>query len=386
MTVTSKTAIHPDWEEAAIEEFESQQKHTDKTDKPEPKSESKRGELPLVEPGPIFLERVQNTPPASHLVKGLIYEDSISLFHGQPRDMKSYCALHIGLEAAFGNAPFNNQRFEVPRPLRVLYLSEEDAESLIAARLKALLKGRQIPENFFPVARRGHTFDTPKGRETIQKTIEASKADLVFFDVLRTFTANSDKGPADLHHVSKFLRMLQVKTTGRGLVLLHHDVKPSRDFDDKGRPRSQNASGGGIFSICDCPVSFQKQDHMTTAVFPEDLKQSGNPKPFTVTFESDAIEDRDGTWHFGPEVTPIAKTKGEDEIKSGGLKTKTLKVLSDVWMTTGELEEKARVPKGGLSPTLRELASSGTVEMVTGEEAKALGFHATAKVWRKVPV
>jgi hypothetical protein len=333
-----------------------------------------------------FLQRLDQQPPLAWHIDGLIPDEGICLWHGQPRDFKTLCAQEMGLALAAGRLAFNLERFAVPKPLRVAYFTEEDPERLFAARMHWLTATQDAPDRqmFFPFIRKGLSFDTPDDRAWILDKLRESGAVVAIFDPVRSYTGLSDKGPADLRPVAVFLREIQRTTAAKTLLLVHHDTKPpAAPTEGQGRSRSQQASGGGIFSISDCPVSFTKLDWNRVAVFPEDYKLSGNPAPFEVTFETDARQGEHGP-QFGSWVRPVAVTKAEHDIASGVAEAKVLAFLAaqpGTWHTTRDIDSGAKVRKGTAGPVLKTLSEHGRVQFCTGQAAVLLGQHSTAHLW-----
>ena len=223
------------------------------------------------------------------------------------------------LSLAAGRTPFSNKRFSVSRAVAVAYFSEEDPERLFATRMQLLTTKTVVPTNFFPFVRQGLTFDTKEGQNAILDRLRESRARVAVFDPLRSFTAETDKGPSDLAPVARFLRRVQDDTEAKTIVLIHHDVKPLAISNrSAGRSRSQQASGGGVFSLSDCPVSFRKIAWNRVAVFPEDYKFSGDPEPFEVLFETEEWTDDNGAPRFGTWVRPVLVDKIENEVDARG--------------------------------------------------------------------
>jgi hypothetical protein len=287
---------------------------------------------------------------------------------------------------AAGRPAFNLARFAVTRKVTVCYFTEEDPERLFAARMHWLTAKAKMPDEgcFFPFIRKSLTFDSEEDQRYILRKILETRAEVTFIDPVRSFTAHSDKGPADLRPVAKFLRQIQNETPSKTLTLVHHDTKPlAVTPNGQERPRSQQASGGGILSISDCPVAFEKLDWNKVAVYPEDYKLSGNPKPFEVTFETDERNGDDGP-RFGSWVRPVATTKEERDIKDDAAAKKILTFLRskpDEWHSTDEARKGAHLRNEDGALVLEQLHKEGKVRFCTGEDAKALGRSPKAKLW-----
>jgi hypothetical protein len=343
-----------------------------------------------VEDLPTFMARVRALPELRWFIPGLVPDEGIMLWHGQPRDFKTWCAIEAALAMAGGRTPFNLDRFKVARQVKVAYFAEEDNERLFAARVHWLTAKTSIPTDCYFFVHRGLNFDEAATRDYIKKVLQDTGVQVVIFDPLRGFTGDSDKGPADLRPVVVFLRQIQNETTAKSILLISHDTKPS--FSNGDRSRSQQASGGGIFSISDCPVSFEKIAWNQVVLRPEDYKLSGDPLPFEVTFESDEWTDENGAPRFGTYITPVAITKEENEIEDKDYKKYSTLILEflnrpehvDKWFTPANIEESLSIRKGN-GKILQKLVDKSLVRFLEGEEAKAVGARTkNSKVYSSV--
>jgi AAA domain len=204
--------------------------------------------------------------------------------HGQPRDGKTLGELEIALAASTGTLAFGMERFYVPEAVPVCYLTEEDSERQIQQRLKAMLKGRNLtepPKNFHLAVRRGIDLDDPEWQEWLIRETKHKGFRFVSIDPLRAFTAHADTTPSELKPVVRYFRNF-MRQTGCDLRISHHDTKPQQGKRDE-RDLAQRASGGGIFSIADCPFSFRRLNSNTTLVTPNRFKFIEDPKPFKFT-------------------------------------------------------------------------------------------------------
>jgi hypothetical protein len=240
------------------------------------------------------------------IVTELMAAGEISLWHGLPRSMKSFVLLRLLIDLAVGDGPaLGCARFAIPSPRRIVYLTEEDPEIQIRKRLVGFLSGRPLVdelrlaeglERLSVVIRKGLDFDSTEGRSGIISAIFDAEAEVVAFDPLRGFTSHSDQGPSDLRPVVVFLLFLLRETPVQHIILLHHDTKPSRDGKDV-RARVHRASGGGIWSISDSPIAFERAEGpgLQTFCYPGGFKSSSDPDPFTVDVLHDSSE---GTYSF----------------------------------------------------------------------------------------
>jgi hypothetical protein len=329
------------------------------------------------------------------LVEDLIPDEGVALWHGQPRDLKSFTALSVGFSIAAGQDALGSPRFAVRRAATVAYVTEEDPERTINRRLGWFLEGGIVPEKnrFFLLVRRSLNLDEPRAQNRFISWLDENGVEVLFLDPLRSFTASSDKGPADFAGMTRFLRRIQNETNCKAIVIIHHDVKPSRDSRYSGnRRRSHDASGGGVFSVADCPVSFEKTDWNRVAVRPEDYKAGSDPKPFEVHLQSDTSYTPSGAPRFGTWIHPVAETREPADLGVPTAREKIREYLRKLaedsmdgpgaWASTQEVESGASVDKNQVRRALADLLAVGLVEMVTGPAAKALGRSARANLWR----
>ena len=249
-------------------------------------------EVVVIEALPVFAERVNQKPPVKEVVRDLHSEDSIGLSHGQPRDGKTIFEQHMALCIALGRPVLGIDRFSVSSQ-PVVYLTEEDSERRTLERFDAMLRGFGIdkrPENFFVAVRRGISLDEATWQRYLIKATKEMGFKYVVIDPLRSFTAHADQGPSELKPVVLFLRRF-MSETGCSVRLVHHDTKPMPGKGDD-RKRAHRASGGGIFSIADSPLSFERISDNQTLVVPCGFKHSETPEPFRFTLKTEHKDSR----------------------------------------------------------------------------------------------
>jgi hypothetical protein len=237
-----------------------------------------------------FLERTADLEIPPMLIEGLLPGDGIALLHGQPRDGKSFVALEMLVALATGSPAFGLLR--VPRAIAAWYLAEEDSPARVRQRIQALLRGRGVPlppANIHVSVREGINLDDRRWQDRLIEETTARRIRYVFIDTLRSTTAGADQGPSELREVAVFLRRW-IRETGIGMAIVHHDIKPPTK---QGRPhhqRAQRASGGGVFSIADSPISFERIDDRRTRLVPNSYKFMPDPSPLVITLETDNPE------------------------------------------------------------------------------------------------
>jgi len=240
----------------------------------------------FIEFAPSFLSSID--PPLEEIFPGLLPPGVLVTFHGDPRTMKTQAAEEMAVAGATATPPFGMECFRPKRPYRCLYSSQEDAARIVRARANGLLKGRNIaatPDNLAFAVHKGIDFDLPEWREHFFGEVVKHGFELVFIDPIRSYTAHADKGPSDVLPIAKYFRRFLV--LGITICIVHHDTKPPANGPDT-RRRSHRASGGGWFSVSECPVSFERIGDGVSLVSPEDYKLSSDPQPFTITYKEDS--------------------------------------------------------------------------------------------------
>ena len=157
-----------------------------------------------------------------------------------------------------------------------------------------------------------------------------------------------------------------INETGCSVSLVHHDCKPLPGKPDD-RKRAQRASGGGIFSIADSPLSFERLNDSETLVVPCGFKFSETPEPFRFTIK--AINEA------GQLVSMqlIGQDVSVDDATSLALGERILHLLreSPGGMSGNSLAKACRTRRESVSDTLDRLLEIGTIDAIkTGKTTK----------------
>jgi hypothetical protein len=239
-----------------------------------------------IETAALFI--ATDDPPLNYIVPELLPIGVIMLIHGEPRARKSLAALEFALAAATGTPAFGLTRLTPPEKVTVLYIQEEDPRTLTRPRMRAQIRarcGEACPDTLHVAVRRGVDLDDPLWVDRLITDVKRLGVKMLVLDAARRLSAKTDEGPAKVRELTKVLRLI-VRETGVSIVIVHHDVKPPTAGQDQ-RRRSQRASGGDWFAACECPVHVEKIGARESLVFPEDYKFTGDPAPFTFTYETD---------------------------------------------------------------------------------------------------
>jgi len=240
---------------------------------------------------PIATFLAEEDPPVNWIFPDFLPCGVIMLKHGDPRARKSLAAFELAIAAATGSAPFGLARFKPAAPVPVVYVQEEDPRSLTRPRVRALVRercGDSPPPILHVAVRRGVSLDDPLWVERLIADATRLGAKLLILDAARRLSALTDEGPAKVRELTAVLRSI-VTRAEVSIVIVHHDVKPSRSGEQDARRRSQRASGGDWFAAAECPVHVERLNDRESLVFPQDYKFADDPAPFTFRCE---IRDR----------------------------------------------------------------------------------------------
>ncbi len=297
----------------------------------------------ISEPLPDLLERMSTVDMPLHLVNDLIPGDGIVLLHSQPREFKSLVALALALSVTTGIPAFGLRRLLVPAMVPAWYITEEDSVSRVAARLDQLSRGlgvKTAPDHLHVSAGLGISLDTPDWQEQLIAHVRRHGFRLVVLDPLRSLTAAADQSPKELKPLSQFLRRF-IRETGAVVLIVHHDTKPSPHGRDT-RRSAQRASGGGIFSIADCPIHVERVDPTHRTLVPSDYKFQADPPP--ILLEMEQRQD----W-----LRLVGSERPERAPASAGLDDRILRFLSRHPNTSSS--EVVRGARGGKQAVLERL-------------------------------
>lgn len=339
----------------------------------------------IAESLPVFMARLRQMPEPGWLVRELIPDEGVCVWHGRPRSMKSLTAADTMLSLALGEPhALRNSRFAIKGAVGSLWLGEEDPERLDAFRFGLMLKARGIlpgqePEAFRLVVRPGWNLEAPSDQAELLATIHDTAAEMttpllvLVIDPARASLPSIDGGPKDAARARAFLLTILRETSVKVILLPHHDLKPSRDGRDA-RLRAERASGGVTFSMGDCMVNFERLSDRESMAVPTAYKGSSDPKPFRVRFESETPA--------GQGFRGFLRAIAESTEESAGVRDKVLDYVREhPWSSTSEIDRGVGVCTGEAARYLAQLQDARLVELVTGNAAKARGRSPNAKLW-----
>jgi hypothetical protein len=324
-----------------------------------PPTQPNTQEFSYIEFAPTFL--AIEDPPVQYLVSELLPEGIIALMHGEPRARKSWGVLEIAIALATGTCAFGMTRFSVPKPVPVLYSSQEDTAPMVRIRAKAILKGRGIthfPETLAFSVHKGINLESDEWQQALLRDVVRYGFSFVAFDPIRRYSPNVDKGPSEVRTITAFLRRICVET-GASVCPAHHDVKPPSNDTGSSRRRGHKASGGDWFAAAECPIAFERVSEDSSLVVPEDYKFSVDPQPFTFTLKTD--DPKSPSW-----ARLLGESSSADDAKYLEIQSKIIEYLSNhsCGASGSEIAKSSRARREDIYDALERLFAAGVVDCV----------------------
>jgi hypothetical protein len=195
------------------------------------------------------LDELENQPPPTWLIDGIITKEALSLMWGKSGSMKSFVAIDMGLHIVCG-LDWHGHKVE---PGNVVFVAAEGAQGL-RRRAMGWIKSKQALGLIKPGAAKGfkvlrHSLvlasdDLSKLIEAIKKKCGTDRPVLIIIDTLaRTFGAGDENKQADMNaYVSACDRLREA--TGANVMIIHH----SGVHEDR-RERGSNVLRGAADTV-----------------------------------------------------------------------------------------------------------------------------------------
>ena len=161
-------------------------------------------------PRPVGYFKTRSRPVPDWIIPGWLKRGNTGFIIGQPkRACKSWLLLNLAWDLSEGKPVWSvihtkhGAVFEPPRPMRVVYFSQEDTEDDVQDRTDILMGAGRLPNDRFWIVPKNLLLclDEPKGLDAIQGELdavvhEAGPIDLVMFDPMRrrAFVAGGEDG------------------------------------------------------------------------------------------------------------------------------------------------------------------------------------------------
>jgi len=246
------------------------------------------------EPASVLL--AEPDEPVDWLIEPLIERESLGFIGGEPKQTKSILALHLAFCAVTGQSFIG--KYNVPKPLTILYVQEEDSRRMVKRRLKAFVRASGLPSNgpssgfedrLRVAIRQGFRIDEPDWYTRLQVELETFKPDLVIFDVLANLHGLDENDQRDMSKLMKLFQELR-GTYHCAVILVHHFKKTSREggfIQPNQRLRGSSvlaAASENSFYLSSQPDKLIRLDHES---------KDGPVEPFVYAIEG-SLESKDG--------------------------------------------------------------------------------------------
>lgn len=225
---------------------------------------------------------------------GILPEKSIAVLSAYSKMGKSIFALNMAMSIAAGK-PLLCQ-FDVPKPLKVLYVNEEIAESQLQKRLRpmvssAIVEGSNIGNinsNLLVVTKTGLKLDTVEGRSKACRLLRYSRPRVVIWDCLYRLHNGNENRAEDMQKVFDAFDYFS-KSFECAHVIIHHHGTPQKDSEREGFQLIRGSSVIGAYGDSYLTITKYKKNEegnkyqklsftLRNAECPEDLVLARNPE------------------------------------------------------------------------------------------------------------
>ncbi|MEV0151557.1 MULTISPECIES: AAA family ATPase [unclassified Nonomuraea] len=176
-------------------------------------------------------DELDELPPASPLIPGVLNRESYAILSGRDGSMKTFVALDWALSLATGT-PWNNKPvYPMPDRPRVLFLVGE-GQAGFQKRVKAwkLAHGvTSLEGKFTALFRRVNFFRDQPSVEWLVQTVTEGGYGLVVLDHLRLISGGADGNGSDMGVVVDNVKSLVDATLGGSVLLISHTDKADND-------------------------------------------------------------------------------------------------------------------------------------------------------------
>lgn len=222
-------------------------------------------------------------------IRPLLPVGGLLLLVGDVKTYKSWLALAMGYDCARGKPVLN--RFDVPKPLSVLYVEAEVGPYELRERATYVNVDPSIGgENFKVVSKNlSIQLDTSEGIKLLSDAIEKAKPDILILDPIVEFHSQNENLAIEMKKMLMPIRLLQFHNK-MGLILVHHTAKMS---EFRGGGDAQSARGsylpGAANTIINITKPVKTRENRIQLSFT--LRASRAPVPMTLDFNDGKFEE-----------------------------------------------------------------------------------------------
>jgi RecA-family ATPase len=180
------------------------------------------------------LEQLINNPLEDRkpYAEGLLYEKTMLMVAAEPGCGKSTIALQAAIELASGLPVFGY--FQVPRPLKVLYIQWERSIIEVVERLQQLIKTYKLPKENLAVTDEYQKLNIFRDYDLLIKCInrDCPKVDLIIIDPIYSTMIGGLKDDRPAAMFTHIMSKVQ-KSLGCSMWYNHHTIKQQHSSDGK---------------------------------------------------------------------------------------------------------------------------------------------------------
>lgn len=233
-----------------------------------------------------------SVPPTRWLVPSWLGRDTLTLMIGAGGASKSWAALDLGIALASGQ-PWLGQPTQ---PAKVLYVDEDGQIAETVRRLQRLCSGRaieppQLADKLWLAPAQGFKIDSPTLYHDLASTSTRLGVDLIVIDALVAIHDSDENDNKGMGFIMRGLLRTLMRDTGAGILLIHHEGKPSENrsgiFKARGATEIINSSDAAI------SCTSTKDSHLLTTLRSRVLGRPDWPAPLSYD-----IIDNDSVTHL----------------------------------------------------------------------------------------
>lgn len=195
-------------------------------------------------------------------IAGVIERNSNGFITARPKARKSFLALDMALHMAAG-LPWMG--CEIPRPMRVGFVSREDSAGRTAWRLKQLVSGLgeqfDVQDNLWLNTPRQSRFlylDSDADRKVLIENIRERGIEFIFLDVFNRLHHAEENDNTAMRQVLDKVEEIRAET-GAGICLLHHRPKYTEGDSEELSPLLRGAAA--IAGFAEFIIAIDVQDY-----------------------------------------------------------------------------------------------------------------------------
>jgi 5S rRNA maturation endonuclease (ribonuclease M5) len=194
--------------------------------------------------------------PIPYIVRPLVVRGSLTQLQGTQKGGKSAFANYLAFCAAIGD--WQSNHFESPEAQRVLYISWEDPDIMIAQRLSLYAKGIGLGEKFLPTGliylfRPFFSIENSVHLEAAKQMVRELDIDILIIDTLAHIHGCDENAASEMRlpmaNLAELAEDMQI-----GIVYLHHIAKMAGDRTPQDKSRGSGAIAAAWHVLIDWGV------------------------------------------------------------------------------------------------------------------------------------